>query len=113
LVADTAAGEGVPSGDKDLTWQLIPEYPATHAHVWELTPSEHLAPFLHGLEAQSSILISQLVPEYPATHAHVWELTPSEHLAPFLHGLEAHGVAVAATTSYTPSAVSHVTLPPP
>ena len=38
-----------------LVWQLVPVKPATHAHVYLLSPSVHVPPFRHGLGEQSSI----------------------------------------------------------
>ena len=35
--------------------QCVPVKPATHRHVYELTASVHVAPFLQGLLAHSSI----------------------------------------------------------
>ena len=35
--------------------QCVPVKPATHRHVYELTASLHVAPFLQGLLAHSSI----------------------------------------------------------
>lgn len=49
--------------------QLPPVNPLAHVHVYDPTPSVHVAPFLHGLGfAQSSMFISQLVPLKPMVH---------------------------------------------
>lgn len=35
--------------------QLVPWYPAAHAHIYSLIPSEQVPPFLHGSGSHSSI----------------------------------------------------------
>jgi len=42
--------------------QSFPEYPRGQLHLYPLTKSSQIAPFLQGLQAQSSVLISQFLP---------------------------------------------------
>jgi hypothetical protein len=40
----------------------LPDQPDTHVHENEFTPSEHVAPFMHGDEAHSLSFPAQLDP---------------------------------------------------
>ena len=47
--------EGNLALDTLLVSQLSPSYPATHVHMYPFTRSAQVAPFWHGLVAQSSV----------------------------------------------------------
>lgn len=60
--------------------QLPPVNPLAHVHVYDPTPSMHVAPFLHGLGfAQSSMFFSQLVPLKPMVHLQLYLFSKSVH----------------------------------
>ncbi len=44
-----------------LVAQVVPLYPTTQAQVYELTPSVHVPPFTHGVDAQSSMSDRELI----------------------------------------------------
>ena len=48
----------------------FPRHPVVHKHVKSFISSTHVALFLHGLSAQSSIFMLQLEPSQPTKHSH-------------------------------------------
>ena len=73
------------------------ENPAAHTQEYVFTPSTHVAPFLHGYDEHSSVLILQVSPAQPNAHVHdhctthaAFEHLPSLHVAPFMHGDDEH-----------------------
>jgi hypothetical protein len=71
--------------------------PLAHKQLYALVESTQVAPFVHGYDAHSFILISQWLPAKPLAHVQAYctlhaayEHVPSEHVAPFMQGDEEH-----------------------
>lgn len=71
-----------------------PRKPAAHVHLYVSSSDVHVAPFLHGCDAQWSCS-SQWLPVKPAAHVQVYLSSDlSEQVPPFKHGSESHELAM-------------------
>ena len=73
-----------------LVSHVEPDQPLKQEQLKLFGPSTHVAPFAHGVSAQSSISVWQRTPEYPSAQEQVKLSMPSEQAPLLRQGLLAH-----------------------